>query len=212
MSVLEEYKKKLSSSKIKRDWFLEKSEAVDKEISQFRKSLISLEEAQIFLQDVAQQTQSQLRFHIRDIVQLCLDSVWEGEVEFDLIYEIKRGKTEARLVFMVDGEEVNPLEQDGGGLVHLAAFALRIAVWTLGNTRNTIVLDEPLGALQPKELQLQGFRMIKELSEKLGLQFIIVKNSVNSDDLQDIADKVFKVSRKRKNDWWQSEVEVYENF
>ena len=54
--------------------------------------------------------------------------------------------------------------------------------------------------------------MIKELSEKLGLQFIIVKNSVNSDDLQDIADKVFKVSRKRKEDWWQSEVEVYENF
>jgi len=125
-----------------------------------------------------------------------------------MVFEIKRGKTEARLLFLIDGEEVDPIEADGGGLVHLAAFALRIAAWTLGTTRNTIILDEPLGALQPLELQVQGFKIIKELSDKLGLQFIIVKNSVNSGDLEEIADKVFEVKRKRIGDWFQSEVKV----
>lgn len=168
----------------------------------------NLERAQAFLQKIAQDTQNQLRFHIKDIVQLCLDTVWPGEVEFDIKFEIKNGRTGAELVFLIDGEEVDPMEADGGGLVHMAAFALRIAVWTLGSTRNTIVLDEPLAALQPLELQLLGFKIIKELSDKLGIQFIIVKNSVNSNNLEDIADRVFEVSRKRVGDYWQSEVKV----
>jgi len=168
----------------------------------------NLEKAQAFLQKIAQDTQNQLRFHIKDIVQLCLDTIWPGEVIFDVLFEINRGKTEARLIFIVDGEEVDPIEADGGGLVHMAAFALRIAAWTLGRTRNTIVLDEPLAALQPLELQLLGFKIIKELSDKLGIQFLIVKNSVNSGNLQDIADKVFEVERKRVDGYWQSEVKV----
>lgn len=168
----------------------------------------NLEKAQIFLQKIAQDTQNQLRFHIKDIVQLCLDTIWPGEITFDVLFEINRGKTEARLIFMVDGEEVDLIEADGGGIVHMAAFALRIAAWTLGRTRNTIVLDEPLAALQPLELQLLGFKIIKELSDKLGIQFLIVKNSVNSGNLQDIADKVFEVERKRVDGYWQSEVKI----
>ena len=206
--ILSEYKNKLSSAKGQRAYIgrqiIEKEDSIDSYVDK----LHSLEEAQVFLQKVAQATQEQLRVHIKDIVQLCLDSVWPGEIQFDLIYEVKRGKTEARLVFIIDGEEVDPLEGEGGGMVHMAAFALRVAVWTLGTTRNTIILDEPLAALQPLELQLLGFKIIRELSDKLGLQFIIVKNSVNSGDLENIADKVFQVERKRINNYWQSVVKT----
>jgi DNA repair exonuclease SbcCD ATPase subunit len=164
----------------------------------------NLEKAQIFLQKVAQDTQNQLRFHIKDIVQLCLDTIWPGEVVFDVLFEINRGKTEARLIFVVDGEEVDPLDADGGGLVQVAAFALRIAVWTLGTTRNSIVLDEPFVALSDN-LQPLAAEVIKELSDKLGLQFIMV---THRKELTGIADRIFEVNRKRVSEYWQSEVKV----
>lgn len=203
-----QYKEQLSQSQGKRSFIRSELDKTNKDIEAKQKRLHALERAQAFLQKVAQDTQEQLRFHIKDIVQLCLETVWPGEIDFDIKFEIKNGRTVAKLVFLIDGEEVEPMEADGGGLTHLAAFALRIAAWTLGATRNTIVLDEPLSALQPLELQVQGFKIIKELSEKLNLQFIIVKNSVNSGDLEEIADKVFEVKRKRIGDWYQSEVKV----
>lgn len=164
----------------------------------------NLEKAQVFLQKVAQDTQNQLRFHIKDIVQLCLDTIWPGEVVFDVLFEINRGKTEARLIFVVDGEEVDPLDADGGGLVQVAAFALRVAVWTLGTTRNSIVLDEPFVALSDN-LQPLAAEVIKELSDKLGLQFIMV---THRKELTGIADRIFEVNRKRVGEYWQSEVKV----
>jgi DNA repair exonuclease SbcCD ATPase subunit len=164
----------------------------------------NLERAQAFLQKIAQDTQNQLRFHIKDIVQLCLDTVWPGEVEFDIKFEIKNGRTGAELVFLVDGEEVDPMEADGGGLVQVAAFALRIAVWTLGTTRNSIVLDEPFVALSDN-LQPLAAEVIKELSDKLGLQFIMV---THRKELTGIADRIFEVNRKRVGEYWQSEVKV----
>jgi len=203
-----DYKNSLQQQKGKLQHLKKKLDETNKLESSLIEDRDALEKAQLFLQKIAQDTQGQLRFHIKDIVQLCLDTVWPGEVEFDVQLEIKRGKTEAKLMFVVDGEEVDPMNADGGGLVHMAAFALRISVWTLSRTRNTIVLDEPLAALQPLELQLLGFKIIKELSDKLGLQFIIVKNSVNSGDLEDIADRVFEVSRKRVDNYWQSEVKT----
>ena len=201
--ILSEYKNKLTSAQGQRAYIgrqvIEKESLVDSYVDK----LHSLEEAQVFLQKVAQATQEQLRVHIKDIVQLCLDSIWPGEVEFDLIYEVKRGKTEARLVFIIDGEEVDPLDADGGGLVDIASFALRIAVWTLGNTRNTIILDEPMKHLSDN-LQPLAAEIIKELSQKLGLQVIMI---THRKELTCIADKVFEVSRKRVGDYWQSVVE-----
>lgn len=201
--ILSEYKNKLTSVQGQRAYIgrqiIEKETLIDSCVDK----LHSLEEAQVFLQKVAQATQEQLRVHIKDIVQLCLDSIWPGEIEFDLIYEVKRGKTEARLVFIIDGEEVEPLDSDGGGLVDIASFALRIAVWTLGNTRNTIILDEPMKHLSDN-LQPLAAEIIKELSQKLGLQVIMI---THRKELTGIADKVFEVSRKRVGDYWQSEVE-----
>ena len=200
--ILSEYKNKLTSAQGQRAYIgrqiIEKETLIDSCVDK----LHSLEEAQVFLQKVAQATQEQLRVHIKDIVQLCLDSIWPGEVGFDLIYEVKRGKTEARLVFIIDGEEVEPLDSDGGGLVDIASFALRIAVWTLGNTRNTIILDEPMKHLSDN-LQPLAAEIIKELSQKLRLQVIMI---THRKELTGIADKVFEVSRKRAGDYWQSEV------
>ena len=162
----------------------------------------NLEKAQAFLQDIAQKTQEQLRYHIEDIVQLCLDIVFPDKYKFNMIFEVKRGKTEARLVFLDDGEEVEPMEASGGGVVDIAALALRIAGWSLSKTENVIVLDEPFRFIS-NDKQALAAEVLKELSKTLNLQFIIV---THRPEIVDVADNVFNVKLVKEDNWDISEV------
>jgi ABC-type sugar transport system ATPase subunit len=77
----------------------------------------------------------------------------------------------------------------------VAAFALRIASWSMQKpkSRNVIILDEPLKYLS-ENYQEKGSAMIKEISQRLGIQFIIV---THEQTLASYADKVFEVSIKK---------------
>jgi DNA repair exonuclease SbcCD ATPase subunit len=55
--------------------------------------------------------------------------------------------------------------------------------------RNTIILDEPLKNLSA-DLQEKGSAMLKEISKRLNIQFIIV---THEETLTAYADRVFKV-------------------
>ena len=55
-------------------------------------------EAQIFLQGVARNVQEKAHHQIASIVTECLAAVFDDPYEFKILFEEKRGKTEARLV------------------------------------------------------------------------------------------------------------------
>lgn len=150
-----------------------------------------LEKAQTLIQRIAQQTQEQLRYHIEDIVQLAIDTCFPDRYEFQVQFEIKRGKTEAELRLIEDGHAMNPMDANGGGVVDIAAFALRIAGWTLGRTANVIILDEPFRFLS-RELRPKAAEIIQALSRRLDLQFIVV---THADEQIDRSDRVFHISR-----------------
>ena len=150
---------------------------------------LALEKAQVFLQEVASETQSQLKFHIENIVQMALDAVFPNRYTFKVSFDMKRGKTEARMYLLEGESEVDPMTACGGGVVDIIALALRITAYTLSNTRNVIILDEPMRFVS-KDLQPQGAEIIKKLSEKLNIQFIIVTHST---EVIDSADKLFNV-------------------
>ena len=202
--TLTEYKNKIEKVKGKKEHIEGNLNTLEDEAIRLTEYLYSLEKAQALLQNVAQETQSQLRFHINDLVNLCLDYFWPGQIQFDSVFEIKNGRTVAKLVFVQGGDEIDPFESDGGGLVDIASFALRMVAWTLEKTRNTIILDEPFKNLS-EDLQPQGAELLKELSERLNLQFIIVNHRKQ---ITDIADKVFEVTRTKDGDYWKSEVRV----
>ena len=63
----------------------------------------------------------------------------------------------------------------GGGVVDVAALALRIAVWGLVRPapRRVIIMDEPLRFLS-EDRQESAARMLQLLAEKLELQIIMV--------------------------------------
>ena len=155
-----------------------------------------LEKSQLLIQRVAQDTQSKLKFKVEDVVNTALDAVFPDEYSFSLDFELSRGKTEARLVFnsKKTGREIDPMNASGGGVVDLTSFALRIACFALEQgTDNVIVLDEPFRFIS-RDLQSRAGEILKSLSRKMGIQFIIVTHIA---EMIDVADKIFEVKKNK---------------
>ena len=149
--------------------------------------------AQALIQKVAKETQQKLEYHIGNVVTMAQAAVFPDPYGFELEFVERRGKTECDIWFVKDGERMEPMFSSGGGALDIASFALRCAFWSLKRTRSTIILDEPMKFLS-RDLQDKASEMIKMLSEKLGLQFIIVSHI---DELISSADKVFRVSQEK---------------
>lgn len=161
------------------------------------KKLKLIEEAQVFLQSVAQSTQEKLKFQIEDIVNLALESVFPDEYLFQMNFEVSRGKTEAELIFQDKrtGQTIDPMEASGGGVVDLTCFALRIAAFALeSGTDNLIILDEPFKFIS-RDLQERAGEILKTLSKKMNLQILMV---THIPEFIEVADKVFEVKKNDK--------------
>lgn len=155
---------------------------------------VHLQDARALIQEVAKQTQAQLEFRITEIVSLALEAVFDDPYKLKVEFVEKRGRTECELSFVRGNEEsVDPLTASGGGAVDVAAFALRIAIWSLTHprSRGVFILDEPFRFLSVGLRDRAGI-MLKELSEKLGVQIIMV---THDSALTEAADKVFFISQ-----------------
>ena len=170
-------------------------EDLSKKINENKRSLQRHERAREIIRIVGQKTQEQLSFHISDITSLALGAVFPNPYELTVNFIERRNKTECDLLFLRDGQEMDPFTASGGGAVDIASFALRIASWsmTYPKLRNTIILDEPMRFVSV-DLQQDASEMLKEISTKLGIQFIIV---THENTLSSWADKSFAFGIKK---------------
>ena len=161
-----------------------------------------LEQAQVFLQKVAQETQEHLKFQIEDIVNLALETCFPSEYTFQILFNVSRGKTDAELVFLDQKtrRQIDPMNASGGGVVDLTCFALRVACYALEKqVDNVIILDEPFRFLS-RDLQERAGEILSKLSKKMNIQIIMVSHI---GEIINVADKVFQV---KKNEQGISEV------
>ena len=154
-----------------------------------------LEAAQVIIQNVATLTQEKLSYHVSELVTLALQTVFPDPYDFVVDFVLKRGKTEADMFFERRDMRADPLTASGGGAVDVAAFALRVSLWSLRHkkSRPVMVLDEPFRFVSV-DLQDKASALLKEISDRLGIQFIIV---THEDELKKHADRVFQVSIKK---------------
>ncbi|MFX0132401.1 MAG: hypothetical protein ACFFDN_02020 [Candidatus Hodarchaeota archaeon] len=178
----------------KKSIYAEKIKEYEKEIKKSKRRLISIEKAQILLQTVAKELQNTLQIHIEDIVQSALDSCFPNEYDFNIIFEIKRGQTEVNIFLQNGDDSVDPLNEIGGGVVDIISIALRLASWSLSQTDSVIILDEPFKFLSADLRNFAG-EMLKNLSEKLNLQIIMVTHMT---EMINISNKVFEIDKKNK--------------
>lgn len=188
---LDSIKTYISEQQGRRKVFAEEKKKLENRNIILSKKMDALLKARSIVQIVAEQTQKKLEYHISNLVSMALASVFPEPYIFQLRFVQKRNKTEAELIFSKNGNETNDiLNSGGGGVADIASIALRISLWGIKKTRPTLILDESLKFLHSPEYQEKASQMLKEVSEKLGLQIIIVSDQQN---ILEYADKVIKI-------------------
>lgn len=144
------------------------------------------------IQKVALETQSSLKYNIEAPVTAALEAILDEPYEFKLNFDIKRNKTECALKFSRNGLEVTPKDASGGTALDIASIALRIALHSIAvnKTKPIFILDESTKHVSADKREAVS-TLIKELSDKLGIQFIIVSHD---EKLTASADSVFRVT------------------
>ena len=151
-----------------------------KELKEAKKELLRTEKAQVITQQVAQMIQQRAHKRIEGVVSKCLEAVFGNVYGFKINFKRKRGKTEAVLVLLKDGHEIeDPLNEDSGGVVDVAAFALRLANIILHKPtlRRIIVMDEPFRNLDIQNREKVRM-LLEELSKEFKVQFNIVTHEI----------------------------------
>lgn len=173
---MKQHRKKLDELLTRRKLVAEQLEKEKADLALTEDDISATVEAQGIVQHVAQEVQQQANQRIASVVTRCLESVFEEEAyEFRIDFERKRSKTEARISFVRDSLEVDPLTASGGGVVDVASFALRLACLLLSKPplRRLIVLDEPFKHLSV-EYRPRIRTLLKVLSEDFDVQFVLV--------------------------------------
>lgn len=146
-------------------------------LSSYREIVKDTTKAQQIVQVVAETLQNKIHSHIASIVTRCLEAVFDDPYEFRIIFEQKRGRTEARLMFERDGLQLDPKHGVGGGVVDAAAFALRLSCLLIRTPRRRklLVLDEPFRMIsRHKQYRERMRQFLEKVSEEMDIQFIIV--------------------------------------
>lgn len=176
---------------------IEKSIALSKQETKGQKrNLRRHEQAREVIREVGLKTQQQLQYHISDITSLALEAVFDNPYELVVEFVQRRNKTECDLFFVRNGNRMNPIDSSGVGAIDVAAFALRVASWSMQypKSRNVLILDEPFKHLKGKKPNQRVLEMIKQISEKLNFQIIMISDErIPREDIIEAADKVFEM-------------------
>jgi len=160
-----------------------------KKIKGLNRELKSLDEAIEIVQMVSKEVQVTITRSVETIVDAALADIMDGKYRFRFEFVQRRNKTEVDM-WLIDsaGNKTNPMEDNGGGVRLMLAFALRVACWRLRAkaSDSVFLLDEPMTWVDKTRLSAFG-KFIKELSEKLLVQFIIITHEPS---LKEIADNV----------------------
>lgn len=191
-SKLISLKKKLIDQQSKRNVYQEQFEEYQKMKIDQEQRYEYAQKARIIISEVAKKTQQLIEIQISTLVSSCLAAVFPSPYEFQLRFVQRRNKTEADLIFIKNGKETDDiLFIGGGGVADVAAnIAFPLAIWSIRKTRNVMLLDEPTKFIHSSEYQERASQLIKEVSEKMKLQFIIIsdQNSIAKN-----ADRIFNV-------------------
>lgn len=128
------------------------------------------------VQTIAEEVQQTAHDNLAHVVTQCLNAVWGDVYKFKIQFEQKRGSTEARLIFeRKDGLELNPMKESSGGVIDVAALALRLSCIALmrPRRRRLVVLDEPFKNVRGEHYQERVRQMLEHVCEELDFQIII---------------------------------------
>jgi ABC-type Mn2+/Zn2+ transport system ATPase subunit len=166
--VLERYRFAASRVRVER-------KSLKKASRELKNALLARE----IVQHVAQAIEQQIHTRLAGLVSRCLAAVFENPYTFKIVFDRKRGKTEARMTFVRGELEADPRSMSGGSVLHVAAFGCRLASLLLAKPRRRtlLLLDEP--AFMKSLANDNAARMkalIESLAAEMKVQIIMVSH------------------------------------
>jgi DNA repair exonuclease SbcCD ATPase subunit len=149
---------------------------IEAALSSARTRSIEASEAQAVAQRAAEDVQQRAHERVTALVSKCLSAVFDEPYELRLRVERKRGRTEASLVLCRGGLELDdPMDCAGGGVIDVAALALRVACLALVRPapRRFLALDEPLRALSV-EFRPRAAELLERLAQETQTQILLI--------------------------------------
>lgn len=186
------FQEKFNRLKAQRDSKIELLRQCGITMESANKTYADSEKARIVVQNVANQVQKDLEYRITNIVTMALAAVFPDPYNFKVEFVVRRNQTECDMLFTKDGNECDPIDASGGGAIDIASLALRMAIWSINKTRAIQILDEPCKFLS-RDMQSKASEILKELSDKLGIQLVIVSHIP---EMIESADRVIQVEQK----------------
>jgi acetoin utilization transport system ATP-binding protein len=128
---------------------------------------------------------------VEALVTEALHYVFGDNYSFEIESTVSRSQAEAQMWVVIDDYQHSLKDELGGGVVDVCSFVLRVTFWALqvNRTEPVLIFDEPLKNVDSGRLEAIGV-MIKSLSERLGVQFILV---THEQELASIADVSYRV-------------------
>jgi len=158
-----------------RNYLIQTYKRKKEELAGLQQVVGDLNEARDIVIEVSRAIQQEVHNQIAAIVSECLEIVFDEPYTFEIQFERKYDRTFANLVFIRDGETINPMDASGGGVIDVASFALRLSCMMLSKPklRRLLVLDEPFKFVS-LNYQERVREMLETLSERLNIQIIMV--------------------------------------
>ena len=188
--------KVIAQRKADKDAVLSNIAHLEEKIENSRKVHNALLTCRVFFQKEAEVAQEDVVNVLSGVTSMALADIFPDPYTCVIETGIKRNSTEAVILFEKDKVKVEPKDATGGGPIDVGSFAARVAFTHLSQARPLIVADEPFKFVS-RNLLSKCPEMLHMLSEKLGMQFIIVSHL---EEVIEAADTKIYVQGGRVND------------
>jgi len=196
---VQELRRALEHRRGKRDQIVATIDELKRTVRDLNRQMLRHERALEIVKQVGLATQQQLEYHLAEQVSLAMEAIFDDPYRLVVHFQEKRGKTEAEIMFSRRALAFPPIGSAGGGAVDVAAFALRIAYWSMRQDRRVapvLLLDEPFSQLKGEEANKRALTIVQEISHQLNVQIIMVSDErIPREDIIDNADRVYHVSQ-----------------
>lgn len=192
--TVEEIKDIVSTKLVEFNHMSEELLSLEAECSDSEILIADMVEAKNVISEASRVTQMQFKEFVESLVTLAIQSVFpEKDYQFVVDFVLQSNRSMINLlVKQGDKEPYVPEEEQGGALLDVIGFALRVVMWSLEKprSRNVFISDEPFrwtGAYTERVAN-----MMKEICNRLDIQVIVV---THDERLSEIADRSWRVFR-----------------
>ena len=130
---------------------------------------------------------------VEELVTRALQSVFfDRSYKFAMSYEVKRGAAAVTFAVIENGQEMDLVDDLGGGIADVVALILRIAFVNLyrPRIRQLLILDEPT-RMVAAVYQEKVAAFLKQVCKELGMTIFLVTHSA---ELSNAADQLFRAT------------------